>query len=167
MRKSFSAVLSIFLVLLFAVLAIASSSSDDEGSTQQQSAGEVQSLESDNNVGDYLVEIKDARFTETYDGKPVIVVTYGFTNNSENPSAFYLAFETNAYQNDIGLNKAYVLKDGDPYSEDNQSKEIRTGATLDVEVAYELNDTESDVEIEVEEFMGWSDDKVTKTFTLN
>ena len=166
MKKSISAILSILLVFVFVLFAVGSSSSDDGGSTEQQSAGEVQSVENENNIGDYTVEIKDARFTETYDGKPAIVVTYGFTNNSDNPAAFYIAFETDAYQNDIGLNEAYVLKDGDPYSEDNQSKEIKTGASLDVEVAYELNDTESDVVIEVEEFMGWSDDKVTKTFTI-
>lgn len=164
MKKSLSAILSIILVLVFALFAIASSSSDGEETTQP--AGEAQAAETGSNVGDYSVEIKGSRLTETYDGKPVIVVTYGFTNNAEEAQAFYLAFETKAYQNGVGLNEAYVLTDNDPYTGDNQTKEIKTGATIDVEVAYELNDSETDVEVEVEEFLGWTDDKVTKTFTI-
>ena len=45
-------------------------------------------------------------------------------------------------------------------------KEIKTGATIDVDVAYELNDSESDVVIEVSELFGWTDDKITKTFSI-
>lgn len=164
MKKSISAILSIALVLLFAFFAIASGSSDGEETTQP--AGEVQAAETGSNVGDYSVEIKESRITKTYDGKPVIVVTYGFTNNSENPTSFCTAFEANAYQGGIGLNESFGVDMDDPYTTDNQFKEIKTGATLDVDVAYELNDTETDVEIEVEEFLGWTDDKVTKIFKL-
>lgn len=77
-----------------------------------------------------------------------------------------MTFEDGAFQNDIGLNEALFLSDNDPYSSDNQTKEIKTGATIDVDVAYELNDSESDVVIEVSELFGWSDDKVTKTFSI-
>lgn len=164
MKKSISAILSIALVLVFALFAIASGSSEGEETTQP--AGEAQAAETGSNVGDYSVEIKDARLTETYDGKAAVVITYGFTNNAENAVSFSAAFDATAYQGGVGLNEAYVLKDGDSYTTDNHYKEIKTGASLDVDVAYELNDTETDVEVEVEEFFGWTDDKVTKTFTI-
>lgn len=164
MKKSLSAILSIILVSVFALFAIASGSSDGEETTQP--AGEAQAAETGSNVGEYSVEIKDARITKTYDDKPVIVVTYGFTNNAENAVSFSTAFEANAYQGGIGLNESFGVDSDDPYTTDNQYKEIKTGATLDVEVAYELNDTETDVDVEVEEFLGWTDDQVTKTFTI-
>lgn len=138
--------------------------SADNGSVTQAAAETAESDE--NSLGSYQVEIKNARLTETYDGKPVVVITYGFTNNAEEPTAFYLAFDETVYQNDIGLNGAYVLKNGDPYSADNQTKEIKKGATLDVEVAYELNDTESDVVVEVKEYLSFTDDVITKTFSI-
>lgn len=164
MKKSISAILSIALVLLFALFAIASGSSEGEETTQP--ADEAQVAETGSNVGNYSVEIKEARITETYDGKAAVVITYGFTNNAENAVSFLTAFEATAYQGGVGLNEVFMLKDGDLYSSDNQYKEIKTGATLDVDIAYELNDTETDVEVEVEEFLGWTDDKVTKTFTI-
>ena len=45
-------------------------------------------------------------------------------------------------------------------------KEIKKGATLDVEVAYELNDATTDVEIEVKELFSFSEKVITKTFKI-
>lgn len=117
-------------------------------------------------LGSYEVEIKNARLTTNYEGKPVVVVTYGFTNNSSEPAAFFLSVEEGVYQNGVGLEKAYVLNDNDPYDEANQNKEIKSGVTIDVDVAYLLNDTETDVDVEVKEFMSFSDDMITKTFSI-
>ena len=165
MKKYLLGMMSVLVVAVFAFLAIASGSSETP-SVDEQPEGTAAIAETESNVGDYIVEIKDARITVSFDGKPAIVVTYGFTNNASDPTAFYLTFEDGAFQNDIGLNEALFLSDNDPYSSDNQTKEIKTGATIDVDVAYELNDSESDVVIEVSELFGWSDDKVTKTFSI-
>ena len=40
------------------------------------------------------------------------------------------------------------------------------GASLDVEVAYELNDTTSDVEVEVKEWLSFNEKVLTKTFSI-
>lgn len=167
MKKSISAILSILAILMFAFFAIASGSSDD-GETKTQDSDSVAAETVDNSsLGDYQVEIKSARLTENYEGKATVVVTYGFTNNSESPAAFWLSVSDTVYQNGVGLEKAYVLKDGDPYDEANQNKEIKSGVTLDVEVAYILNDAETEIEVEVKEYMGFSDDVITKTFSLS
>lgn len=165
MKKRFLGIMSVLVIAVFAFLAIASGSSETP-SVDEQPEGTAAIAETNSNVGDYTVEIKDARISKTYDSKPAIVITYAFTNNSSESTAFYLAFEDEAFQNDIGLNRAYTLIDGDPYNEDNQTKQIKTGATINVDVAYELNDTESDVVVEVSEYLGWTDDKVTKTFSI-
>lgn len=138
----------------------------DDASVTQAAAAETKEVK-DNEVGSYQVEIKNARITEDYEGKPVVVITYGFTNNSDNPASFGVAIEDAVFQNDIGLNEALFLNDNDSYSSDNQIKEIKTGASLDVEVAYELNDSESDIVVEVKELFGWNDDIVTRTFSIN
>ena len=49
---------------------------------------------------------------------------------------------------------------------DNETKEIKKGATLDVEVAYVLNDTTTDLEVEVKELISFNDSVVKKTFSI-
>ena len=46
-------------------------------------------------------------------------------------------------------------------------KEIKAGATLEVEVAYVLNDSETDIEVEVEEYFSRDEKTVKKTFSIN
>lgn len=167
MKKYISTVLSILAVLVFAFFAVASSSSDSEDTKSTQESGSaVVENEDVNTLGDYQVEIKSARVTADWEGNPAVVITYGFTNNSSEPESFWLAFEDAVYQNGVGLEKAYFLKDGDPYDEANQNKEIKSGVTIDVDVAYVLNDTETDVEVEVKELISFSDDVISKTFSI-
>ena len=159
-----------WLVVVVIVVALIGSLGGDESTTDNnndnQNGVAETTVHSDTKVGRYEIEIKNARLTTNYEGKPVVVVTYGFTNNSSEPAAFFLSVEDGAYQNGVGLEKAYVLNDNDPYDEANQNKEIKTGVTIDVDVAYLLNDTETDVDIEVKEFMSFSDDMITKSFSI-
>lgn len=142
-----------------------STSSNGNNNSVSQDVAETEAS-NENTLGSYEVEIKNARLTETYDGKPAVVITYGFTNYSEESASFYISIDDTVYQNDIGLNEAIMLKDGDAYSSDNQTKEIKKGATLDVDVAYELNDDESDVVVEAKEYISFTDDVVTRTFSI-
>ena len=168
MKKSLSTTLSIVFILVFALFGIASSSSEDSGEAQNNNGEEqVQTNPtSDDTLGDYVVKIKSARMTKTYDGKAAIVITYAFTNNNSEPQAFSYAIEDAVFQNGIGLNEAYFLTDNDNYSSDNQIKEIKQGSTLNVDVAYELNDSTSDIEVELSEYFSLTDEKITKTFSL-
>ncbi len=167
MKKSISIVLSILAILVFVFFAVASGDSDSDTSKSTQSAGEVASESADDSsLGDYQVEIKNARLTKNYEGKDAVVITYGFTNNADEPAAFWLAFEDSVFQGGVGLEKAYVLKDGDPYDEANQNKEIKSGVSIDVDVAYILNDTETDIEVEVKELISFSDEVVSRVFSI-
>lgn len=78
-----------------------------------------------------------------------------------------VAFDDAAYQGGVGLNGAYFLSDSAKYSADNQTKEIKKGASIEVEVAYELNDTTTDVEVEVKELFSFDNTTIKKTFAIS
>ena len=168
MKRLLTLLMALMLLLTFGLFALGSGDSgenagEDQGTDQTASTSKE---EDKTNLGDYNVEIKSSRLTEDYEGKKVIVVTYGFTNHSEDATSFMVAVTDEAFQNGIGLNETLFVKDGDPYSSDNQMKDIKTGATIDVEVAYTLNDDTTPVEIEVSELISFDDAKITKTFEI-
>ena len=155
---------AILVILVFAVFAMGSS---EETTTNQGSGQAAVEATVENSIGKYAIEIDSCRLAKDYEGKAVVIVKYLFTNVSDdNAVSFMLAFDDEAYQGGVGLNSAYVLKDSAKYSSDNQTKEIKKGATIEVEVAYELNDSETDVEVEVKELFSFDNKVITKTFTI-
>ena len=156
------------VIVIFGLFAI--SSSEDSQSSDQTSAENgneaVVSEKPKNNLGKYNVVIKSCRLAEDYKGTPIVIVTYEFTNNSDDATSFSFSVTDSVFQNGIGLNECYVVDDSANYSSDNQLKDIKPGSTLDVEVAYTLNDNETDLEVEVKELISFKDTVVTKTFKL-
>ena len=162
MKKSLSLILSIILLLSFVFMATASGKKE---ASITKLPGVALFDDADNNVGKYYVEIKDARLTESIFGKPAIIVTYSFTNNSSEAESFFFAVEKNVFQNGIALGKAAHMADGEDYG-DKDTADVQPGATVDIEIGYELYDTESDVVVEVTEKSHFKNDKITKTFSI-
>lgn len=173
----------ILVVLLIAVFFVFAAGSTEESTTVDQGKDAVTQEKTEsgeitqetmapvttvsNEIGDYEVTIDSCRLAKDYEGKDVVIIKYTFSNVAdEDAAAFMWAFEDAAYQNGVGLNEAYVLKDSANYSADNQTKTIKKGASIEVEVAYELNDTTSDIEVEVKELFSFDDTTITKIFTL-
>ena len=166
MKRILTVLFTILLVGAFAAFALASGES--ENIDTDQGKGTVENAEENKNaLGDFDLEIQSCRLAKDYEGKDVVIIKYVFTNNGDDAEAFYTAFDDNVYQNGVGLNGSYVVDDAYNYSSDNQTKEIQKGATLEVEVAYELNDTTTDINVEVSELISFEDKKITKTFSLN
>ena len=161
MKKVCTLILAILMVATFAVFALGSGSSEesDQGS---DAATKTEAPE----VAGCTVEIKSSRLAKDYEGKDIIIVNYAFTNNEEEDKSFSLAFDDKAFQNGVGLNECYFVDNSANYSADNQTKNIKKGATLEVEVAYVLNDATTDVEVEVSALFSFNDSKVTKTFEI-
>ncbi len=164
-KRVFSTLAVILLLLAFGLFAIASGDSSEDGSEGQGS----ENADKDNgnsNLGEYNIQIKSCRLAEDYEGKPIVIVNYTFTNNSDDATSFMIAFNDTVYQDGIGLNGCYFVAESANYSSDNQTKDIKKGASIDVEVAYELNDTTTDIEVEVKELISFSDKVVKKTFKI-
>lgn len=162
--KTIRWIVTVLLIATFALFAIGSgeSKTEDQGNG---SAGEKETVAG--SIGSYSVVIDSCRLAKDYEGKNVVIVKYKFTNVSgEEPVAFYTTFEDEVFQDGVGLNRAYVLKDSAKYNEDNQTKQIKKGASLDVEVAYELNDKETDIEVEVSELFSFDNTTIKKTFSI-
>ena len=164
MKKTVSFIAVILLVLSFTLFALGSGEDEKDGN---QGTGSASDSQNSNDLGDYGLVIDSCRLAEDYEGKKVAIVKYKFTNNGEKSQSFYIAFDDKAYQDGIGLNEAYVLSDSANYDSGNQTKDIKPGATLDVEVAYQLNDTKTDITVEVEELFSLNDKKITKTFKIS
>lgn len=176
--KKISILLAIIMIATFALFAMGSG--EDSDSTVDQGNDTVKVSENDNNdaddttvaednssLGDYSVVIDSCRMAKDYEGKDIIIVKYIFTNVSDDDAtSFSFAVKDAAYQNGIGLNKAYVIDDSANYDSSTQLKEIKKGASLEVEIAYELDDTTSDVEVEVSELISFDDKIIKKTFTI-
>ena len=134
------------------------SNSDETASKQEAPASqEEQTTESDFLAAassvDYDLKITDWEISADYDNKPALVVYYEYTNKKDTPTAFMWEFTDKVYQNGIELSStAFGVKE----ENNNNSKEIQQGVTATVSIAYILQDTESPVDITVEEYNIWT-----------
>ena len=165
MKKLLAVLLSFVIVISFACFALGSGEDDDKKATQAN--GKVETTEEENEkLGEYAVEIESCRLAKDYEGKGVVIVKYKFTNNSDKKANFMFAFDDNVFQDGIGLNESLFVDESANYSADNQQKDIKPGASLEVECAYELNDDTTDIEVEVKELISLSDKTISKTFSI-
>ena len=121
----------------------------------------------DGKIGKYNVTIKDYRVTEDSSGDDILIITYTFTNNSDESAAFIYTIEDKCFQNGVELGDVFTSWGIDDCSFDNKSKEIKPGISLDVQVAYKLNDTTTDVEVELDKYFSWTDSKIGYTLQLD
>ncbi|MDD4700536.1 MAG: DUF5067 domain-containing protein [Oscillospiraceae bacterium] len=163
MKKIINVLMAAVLLVTFGAFALGSG----ESTEKSQNSGTASNVSTDTtSLGDYKVEIMSCRLAKDYSGKDIVIIKYGFTNNDDDSRAFFTAVNTEVFQGGVGLNNSYVTAEDANYSADNQTKEIKTGATLDVEVAYELNDNTTDLDVEVSELISLNKNKITKTFSI-
>ncbi len=163
MKKLCALLLSVVMIFTFALFAMGSG----EDTSEDQGSGTAENSTDKSNLGNYQVDIQSCRLAKDFEGKDVVIVKYLFKNvSSNNAAAFYIAIDESVYQNGVGLNEAFILADSANYSSDNQTKEIKKGASIEVEVAYELNDTTSDIEVEVKELISFNNTVIKKTFSI-
>ncbi|MCM1113976.1 MAG: DUF5067 domain-containing protein [Clostridium sp.] len=113
-------------------------------------------------IGDYKCVVTGAKICKDWEGKDAVLITYDFTNNSDEATSFDVALEANAYQDGIGLETA-ILEDEDT---DYLDVNIKPGVTKAVNKAYLLRDTSTAVEIEINEWLSLNDDKIATTVEL-
>ncbi len=116
-------------------------------------------------LGDYHVEIKGASLTKDYEGKSAIVITYAWTNNSDDTTSAMVSIGNKAFQDGVQLESAVIVGD-DSYDAEASMKDVRPGTTIDVQCAYVLTSETSTVEFELTEWISFSDDMVAMNFDL-
>jgi len=137
--------------------------------TQSESSvqSETASSGSDSgNLGDYKVSILSARKSADHEGKAAVIVKYQFTNNSDENQCFMATVTDKAFQNGVQLDSALIIGD-DTYSALDSAKEIQPSGTIEIEQAYLVSDTNSDIIVEVTALFSLSKDKITKTFSVS
>lgn len=135
----------------------ATAPSDDENSGDSvQPAGS-------GDLGSYHVEIKGASLAKDYEGKSAIVITYAWTNNSDDTTSAMVSVGTKAFQDGVQLEPAMIIGD-DSYDSGASMKDVRPGTTINVQCAYVPTSETSTVEFELTEWISFSDDMVTMNF---
>lgn len=160
MKKLLICLTILALLIASLVSCSPSDSQSDDGQTPNDTPAEGK-------LGDYTVVIDSIRSAKDYEGEPIVIIKYLFTNNDDDDHSFLFAIDANAYQNGVELSHCYFVDKSANYSSDNQDKDIKKGVTLEVEVAYELNDTKSNIDVDVKELFSFYDTKLTKTFEIS
>lgn len=112
----------------------------------------------------YAVTIDSCKQTKDYAGKPAVVVTYTWTNNSDEDRSFMTAISGKVFQDGVQLDTAVVSNT----DTSDTMKEIKPGKSLKVKMAYELDNTKSPVTVECSEWVSFDDALLAKkTFDLN
>ena len=108
-------------------------------------------------LGDYVIEFAGYELTKDSLGGDAVLITYNFTNNSDEACAFTDSAYYEVLQGEESLNSTtiYVSEESMDTITKNEYEEIEPGATIEVVVAYELEDTSSPVTVN---FMGFGDD---------
>lgn len=114
-------------------------------------------------LGDYHVEIKSAVLAEDYEGNPAIVVTYAWTNNSDDTKSSLSCVIAKAFQDGVELESAIIMND-DVFDSSSYTKEVRPGTTIDIQNAFVLTSETSIVGVEISELISFSDKCVAMDF---
>ena len=154
-------ILALLLAALFAVALCACGGTSDGESTDGQDTETVDNTKAD--LGDYHVEIGGAKMTKDYEGNPVIVVDFTWTNNSEDTQSALVALSGQAFQDGVSLESA-IVGDNSVYDSNLNWKDIRPGTTVDGQYAFVLSSETSPVEFELSETFSFSDEMATAEF---
>ena len=119
---------------------------------------DLSSVEKVESESTFDVSIDDVRVTDDGEGKGLVVIAVTFTNDADAPVSFGTAVETSLYQNGVALKEGYLpyshpLRDTD--LESNAYTDVKKGASLPVQVTFELIDDAAPVEVSLADRMSF------------
>lgn len=159
----------IAVIIVIAVAASGSESNDDTNTSSNEnttvSSVNAEKKETDENtIGDFKCVVKGAKLTKDWEGKDAVLITYEFTNNSDNPISFDGALDDKLYQDGIELESAILSNDEEAKLID--AVDLKPGITKEVKKAYSLRNKKSEIEVEIQEVFSFSDDMIKTTINL-
>ena len=111
----------------------------------------------------YYVSVLDAELITDASGEPAIRIYYTFTNNSGDPVSFYSALSPYTYQDGLSLFMSNAANDSD--TDMNAYTDINPGDTIEASCVYQLRNSSSPIEAEVEAYSSF--DAVGQTYSLS
>ncbi len=136
------------------------------GYEEQAEKTEKAKMEGSGTIGNYDIEIKGAKLSKDYDGNPAIVITYAWTNNSDETTSAMTAVSETAFQDGVSLDTAIIGNDSE-YDSGAAMKEVRPGTTIDVQKAFVLTSETSVVELEISEWLTFEDNPPMVTMNFD
>ena len=158
------------IVIIIAAAGSSNSSSEDSSdatsseSTTASSVNAEKEETDDNTIGDFKCVVKGAKLTKDWQGKDAVLITYEFTNNSDDPISFDGALDDKLYQDGIELESAILSSDEEAKLID--AVDLKPGITKEVKKAYSLRNKKSEIEVEIQEIFSFSDDMIKTTINL-
>lgn len=135
---------AILCLLAISLMCLSSCSVIDEAleeANKLERSEESQVSDDSMSILGFEIEATEYAIDKDEDGNDIIWVKYHFVNNDEDDTSFYYGIKHGLYQNGVKLERSYK------YTPVNQDVFIKSGASVDVEIVYNLLDTSSDVEI--------------------
>lgn len=147
-RKLMMIAAAAMLAMMLAACGSSGAQTQDTGSaTTAAQTGEASTEDttepSDGTLGSYAVEIKGAKLCKDYEGNNAIMITYSWTNNSDETTSPMGSMMEEAFQDGVQLDAAIV-----DFEYNDGLTDVRPGTTIDVDVIYELPG-DSTVEFEI------------------
>ncbi len=152
-------------VALASCIALPACSSGETESTPEATTEPVAAEQQEPEAAEssYAATIDAMTVGTDYEGKPAIIVTYSWTNNSDDAMSAAAALSMKCFQNGVQLETGIVTSDIDS---DGYMAEVKPGAGTSFQLAYLLDD-ETDVTVEVSELISFSDDLLAEqTFSV-
>lgn len=112
-------------------------------------------------LGSYDAAIRQASLSADSEGKPAIIITYSWTNNSGEAASPMAKMLEKAYQDGVQLSAAVM---GEDYDIGARTQEVPPGTTVDVPCAFVLNSETAPVEFELSELLSLSSDTLARTY---
>ncbi len=138
-------------------------------STTSQTTTESNEEKAENGL--YVLDNSELKYvsakivSEDYGDSHYLIVNYEYKNTSEKNIAFYYDVTTQAFQNGVELQSpisTYGIHDFDFH---NTEKEIKPGATIEIQEAFEISNYDDKVTIEI--FDNLFSDKADYSFEIN
>lgn len=152
------------VIAVIIIIGIAAMSGGGESAEKEPNSldASVENTGNPNAIGDYVCVVKEAKLCKDYMDRDAVLITYEFTNNSSGAISFDVALEDKVYQDGIGLETAILIDDTDIID-----VEIKSGVTKEVRKAYLLRDTTTDLEVEISEWLSFSNDKIVTNVKIS
>ena len=164
-KKKRLIILGVVIAVIIVIAVIGSSGSDDGNNSDSTTApiSAQKDEKTEGEIGNYVCTVKEAKLCKDWESKDSVKITYSFTNNSSDSTSFDVALEDNVYQDGVGLESTWINDEEDDFGFD---VKIKPGTTKDVIKVYKLRNKNTDLEVEIGEYLSFDDTKITTTVKI-